>query len=489
MKNVVLVLAVSISLESSIALASPVVIYGEDNRQEVYQASPAMQRLASAAGTMIETSKLTASLEEPGLSSVEQRTLSDWLAGSGSEAESPKFCSDEPFVNQPNAGMCSGFLIAPDLLVTAGHCVEVSNFCDKYSWVFDYQVDQDSKTAGTRIKKENIYSCKRVISYSLQSDLGLDYGLIQLDRIVEGRKPVLPQTRKQTALGEGLVVIGNPSGLPLKVAAGANVRESTHPFFFTANLDTFQGNSGSAVFNSNTGEVEGILVRGEDDYEMNGKRNCVEAKKCANDECRGEDVSRITSIPEVAIRDTLMTAVGSGDLELLDKILALNFWVDIYGPSRVSALMKASASENFEVVIKLLERGADVNLTDLDGNTSLHLASAGSQTRDIIKALVIADANIEAKNSLGQTPLLKAASTLNLEGVINLILLGAEKNALDNNGETALFAFMRDGNTEAVKTLINFGVDQEIRNNKGESALEVNDVTLAKYEAKFKNRP
>ena len=32
-----------------------------------------------------------------------------------------------------------------------------------------------------------------------------------------------------------------------------------------ANLDSFEGNSGSAVFNELTGEVEGILVRGKPD--------------------------------------------------------------------------------------------------------------------------------------------------------------------------------------------------------------------------------
>jgi len=65
-----------------------------------------------------------------------------------------------------------------------------------------------------------------------------------------------------------------------------------------ANLDTFGGNSGSAVFNAETGEVEGILVRGENDYvwsDENGSR-CRVPQQCTNDACRGEDVTRITNI-------------------------------------------------------------------------------------------------------------------------------------------------------------------------------------------------
>ena len=51
-----------------------------------------------------------------------------------------------------------------------------------------------------------------------------------------------------------------------KVAGGAKVRSNNNGVYFVANLDTYGGNSGSAVFNLQTREVEGILVRGENDY-------------------------------------------------------------------------------------------------------------------------------------------------------------------------------------------------------------------------------
>ena len=37
-------------------------------------------------------------------------------------------------------------------------------------------------------------------------------------------------------------------------------------YYFTANLDTYRGNSGSPVFNAITHKVEGVLVRGEQDF-------------------------------------------------------------------------------------------------------------------------------------------------------------------------------------------------------------------------------
>ena len=49
------------------------------------------------------------------------------------------------------------------------------------------------------------------------------------------------------SLDTPLVVIGHPSGLPTKIADGAWVRNNESEYYFVTNLDTFGGNSGSAV--------------------------------------------------------------------------------------------------------------------------------------------------------------------------------------------------------------------------------------------------
>ena len=95
---------------------------------------------------------------------------------------------------------------------------------------------------------------------------------------------------------EKVYVLGHPSGLPLKYAPGAQVRGNDDPSFFVANLDTYGGNSGSPVFNERTGEVEGILVRGETDYLQVG--NCRISNACPTSGCRGEDVTRASEFVE-----------------------------------------------------------------------------------------------------------------------------------------------------------------------------------------------
>ena len=111
------------------------------------------------------------------------------------------------------------------------------------------------------------------------------------------------------ALGTQLTVVGYPVGLPVVISDGATVQRH-RPTFFSADLDTYQGNSGSPVFNSErlrAGELfaEGILVRGEDDFEQQAP--CQISKQCPLfTSCRGEDVT-YSSLLEPALRRFMRT--------------------------------------------------------------------------------------------------------------------------------------------------------------------------------------
>ncbi|WP_408096328.1 ankyrin repeat domain-containing protein [Peredibacter sp. HCB2-198] len=466
------------------------VIYGEDNRIEVYQASPLMQRLARSSATAVSGNDISRNNFKPGMLQLKQDTLQDWLSSmdtskrtkdliseKGKEAARGglRFCSSERFTNQPNPGMCSGFLIAPDLLVTAGHCTNLENFCEEYRWVFDFKVDPKTKKAGAEVREEDVYRCKKIVSSALNMELGLDYGLIQLDRVVKDRAPLEIRTDGQVLDFTNLTVIGSPSGLPLKISGGAVVRKNTHPFYFTANLDAFQGNSGGAVFNSKTGVVEGILVRGEEDFTFNYQKMCLEANRCKDNECRGEDVSRLTSIPEIGVMNLLHKSAAEGDLETLQNVLKLSIWVDIYGKDRKSALLLAAANNRHEVMKVLIDKGADVKLQDIYGNTALHsLAKVLTERNsDVLLNMLSKKADLNIENGKGESPLLVAAKARNLKGVKILLAAGANANSVDGNGESVLFEFARLGLAKVVNDLIELGVNPDIKNIDGQRALEL----------------
>jgi len=175
--------------------------------------------------------------------------------------------------------------VAEDLVLPAGHCFKPDprgGPCEKVKLVFGYALTRAGDMPSS-FPAEDVYSCREVIAQKVQSEnnnftcrngkcrnsgitgKGADYAVIRLDRKVGGRQPLAINRGKLTRMAQ-LAVIGYPSGLPVKVAAGGSVRSIMENGYFVADLDTFGGNSGSPVFNVATLKIEGILVRGGVDY-------------------------------------------------------------------------------------------------------------------------------------------------------------------------------------------------------------------------------
>lgn len=273
-----------VSAQAISSTNSPDVIYGEDNRVDVFESNNA---------SLIELSKSTAAM----ISGTNLKAKGAEIEISGGTLQSRGVCKKERFSQQISAANCSGFLVADNKLVTAGHCIKTEADCKSYKWVFDFKVES-SEQGKVVVPATSVVSCKKIISRKLEGGQGDDYALIELDRKVTDRQPAKFLRSGKAAKGDAIAVIGHPTGLPTKIADGANVR-SVSGKFFTANLDTYGGNSGSAVFNTKTEEVVGILVRGETDYVYSSADGCQVSNICKNDSCRGEDVTHITNIAEL----------------------------------------------------------------------------------------------------------------------------------------------------------------------------------------------
>jgi len=261
----------------------PKVIYGIDNRINFSAISdPSVIKYARATAAMISKDSLSAHGSRVSVEGVSLATVM-------------LVCPGESFSQELAAANCSGFLVAPDVLVTAGHCITSMSDCRGNNWVFDFTDRNADRYGQVEVPLSSVYSCSQVLDQSLDSNL-LDYAVIKLDRAVTDR--VSLKVRRSGTLLEGtaLTVIGYPSGLPLKVSPGARVRDASSTVYFTANLDTYGGNSGSAVLNSVSGDVEGILVRGENDYNWDSARSCNASNHCTDEGCRGEEVTRITQV-------------------------------------------------------------------------------------------------------------------------------------------------------------------------------------------------
>ena len=306
MKNTLIYLSVLTSVLATNSMAVNKVIYGEDNRVDINLSSKKF--LVDSVAAMIPSYYFAVDTEG---------SIVDTIISSYRSLETYQgypTCDDTRFRTEPTIANCTGFLISKNLLVTAGHCVvpggmkikdQVTKGCRRNKWVFNYDTSQIDSKGNIRVSKKEVYGCKRVVSGSYTGEL--DYAIIELDKEANDKQSLKINTKlNSTKKGTNVYVAGHPTGLPLKVADGAQIKQS-FSFLnqFETDLDTFAGNSGSPVLNEKD-EVVGILVAGEIDYAFNYDLGCYEVnvckgfgKKCQRQSRQsgaiGETVTKITS--------------------------------------------------------------------------------------------------------------------------------------------------------------------------------------------------
>lgn len=205
-------------------------------------------------------------------------------------------CLTERFYNQPTPAYCSGFLVGPDLIATAAHCVDAEHPLAQIRFVFGFRMinGQDSQTV---FDDSQVYRGKAIVAKRFDHDdqgngNGADWAVVLLTRKVTDHAPLPVRKTGKINDGQQVSVIGHPCGLPAKYADGAHVKANADPRFFLADLDTYGGNSGSPVFSA--GLVEGILVRGGEDWYYNKEESCNNSLICPRKpySCLGEAVTR-----------------------------------------------------------------------------------------------------------------------------------------------------------------------------------------------------
>ena len=262
----------------------PFAIFGEDNRLEPFEAND---------------------IEFKSSRSVAGRFSLDHLISTGNNyvLQRPTLgkikCPNIRYAEQMVGPTCSGFLIKPDVLVTAGHCMNIETKCSENVWVFGFELKQKGDHSYKSILGSNVYRCTKILSqkYALFGDI--DYAIIQLDRPVVDRSPLVMDFETNPLINSKTFIAGYPSGLPLKITNSGIVQKNDSSYAFDTDLDIFQGNSGSPVFDSLTGKVLGITSHGHEDYRRDGNSSCKIPLICnPGDKCYLSTASRITNLPE-----------------------------------------------------------------------------------------------------------------------------------------------------------------------------------------------
>jgi hypothetical protein len=163
-------------------------------------------------------------------------------------------CRVEPQPPPNKKGYGTGFLVAPDVLMTNFHVIEpfLSEGPGAVVARFDYEAGAD----GVAVPSGR--ECRLAADWRLiESPVAeLDFALVRLaepagdDTVTGGKRGVLRPTRTALSTGSPLMILQHPDAEPLKLAIGSVVNPSVAPNRVSYTVNTKPGSSGSPCFNS-----------------------------------------------------------------------------------------------------------------------------------------------------------------------------------------------------------------------------------------------
>ncbi|MHC4518113.1 MAG: trypsin-like peptidase domain-containing protein [Planctomycetota bacterium] len=324
------------------------VIYGKDDRLDEYEVTNTNFRTAGdATVVLVYWDDLTNNGN--GTFTLPPETFAWWYEWLDPIETGNALCWDEPYRDQPSPGFCSGVLVTPDLVATAGHCVSCEVASD-LAVVFGF-VMENALYARMTVSADQVYRCSQVVA---QQDGYPDWSLVRLERSVADHAPQRLRRMDQAHVGQNLLVIGHPWGTPRKYDGGGTLRENSSEAFFQANLDTYVGSSGSAVFHWDTLLVEGLVSAGKEGFVEDIQAGCDRSRVCPDTGCPDwEDITRATAFSAVIPSFDVYLGTDSGGLDLVSgfgvvpwhspptlqtgrtyywRIVARNAWGQVQGP-------------------------------------------------------------------------------------------------------------------------------------------------------------
>ena len=169
-----------------------------------------------------------------------------------------------------------------------------------------------------------------------------------------------------------------------------------------------------------------------------------------------------------AVRNYYCTA------EVLQAIIGHGVDVNATNKNNVTALMAACEIGNKNAIDALLNAGADPNIIDANGDTSLHYAARKYCTAEVLQTIISHGVDVNATNKNNVTALMIVCGIWNKDAIDVLLNAGADPNIIDANGDTCLqYAARNFCTAEVLQAIISHGVDVNATNKNNVTALMI----------------
>ena len=208
-------------------------------------------------------------------------------------------------------------------------------------------------------------------------------------------------------------------------------------------------------------------------------KKCLHAKYCdricqRNDFKKHENECASLGYSRDASKNPLILVIERGNLnrvqELVERLgINVNMTTKTTGST---ALHKGAQFGCLPIVRYLLQKGADKDKVNYNGNSPLYIAAREDHLA-VVQYLLEKEVDKNKTNNDGFTPLYIAARQDHLAVVQCLLEHGADKDKVDNDGGSPLFIAALSGHLDVVRCLMDKEADKDHSSNNGISPISI----------------
>ena len=183
----------------------------------------------------------------------------------------------------------------------------------------------------------------------------------------------------------------------------------------------------------------------------------------------GEEVFPQAALDEALHRAVLHCLSASDHLDCIGVLINYGASPNFKDVGGVSLLMKAARLGQIQLVMELINRGAEVKHRDAALKNVLHhaLESDFGDNGDVVKMLVDKGAEVNQRDQSGAMEVHKAAERGYLSSLSHILEAKGMVNAADEAGNTPLHLAAVNQHVECVRMLLRHGAKVTIRNKQG----------------------
>ena len=172
------------------------------------------------------------------------------------------------------------------------------------------------------------------------------------------------------------------------------------------------------------------------------------------------------------VNEHLLKAVSNGNYKYVQELLSEGADVNLIDAKGRTTLIIAIEGGFWQLCDILIQQEIQLHASDNDGRTALYLCSFKSQVL-LVDYLLKNGCDANVSTTEGYTPLMAAAALGDLGIAKLLIKNNARVDTKNENGETALIAAVKNWHINIAKLLINHKAQIDLQENHGLNALHI----------------